>query len=75
MVCLRLHAGVVIITCKHHPSVAESWNAVFQNFKNEPWGLYMARDTFWEAGSLANMSWHGWEAAKTGNIDIGFVKW
>lgn len=68
-------AGIVIITCEHQPSVSESWNAIFQTFKEEPWGVYMARDTFWERGALAKLSPHGWEAAETGNVDVGYVKW
>jgi hypothetical protein len=71
----RLGAGVVIITCQQQPSVSESWNAVFQNFRDAPWGVYMARDTFWQPGALANLSAHGWDAAETGNVDLGFVTW
>lgn len=40
-------AGIVVITCEQQPSVSESWNAIFQMFKEEPFGVYMARDTFW----------------------------
>jgi hypothetical protein len=36
-------AGLVIITCEHYPAVTESWNAVFQTFKDEPFGVYIAR--------------------------------
>jgi hypothetical protein len=55
--------------------VSEAWNAIFQTFKDEPWGVYMARDTFWEPGALANLSRHGWEAAETGKVELGFFKW
>jgi hypothetical protein len=68
-------AGVVIITCDHQPSVSESWNAIFQTFKEEPWGVYMARDTFWEKGALEKLTPQGWEASESGSVDVGYVKW
>lgn len=59
--CGLCAAGVVVITCEQQPSVSESWNAIFQTFKEEPFGVYMARDTFWcvaqaWAGSLPRLN-------------------
>jgi hypothetical protein len=28
-----------------------------------------------ERGALEKLSPHGWEAAETGNVDVGYVKW
>jgi hypothetical protein len=55
--------------------VTESWNAIFQTFKEKPFGLYMARDTFWERGALQKLAPHGWDAAESGNVEYGFIRW
>lgn len=33
------------------------------------------RDCFWEHSSLATLSGHGWQAAKTGEVELGFIHW
>jgi hypothetical protein len=68
-------AGLAVITCDQQPSVAESWNAMFQTFKSEPWGVYMARDTFWEPGAMQKLSAHSWRATQTGDVELGHVSW
>uniref|UniRef100_A0A383WN37 Uncharacterized protein n=1 Tax=Tetradesmus obliquus TaxID=3088 RepID=A0A383WN37_TETOB len=66
--------NVVIITCTNPPSVAEGWNAVFQAFPDEPWGVYCARDTAWMPGSLRKLAWHMWGATNNNSLEIGLVQ-
>ncbi|WIA34946.1 hypothetical protein OEZ86_013227 [Tetradesmus obliquus] len=67
--------NVVIITCTDPPSVAEGWNAVFQAFPDEPWGVYCARDTAWMPGSLQKLAGHMWGATKDNSIELGIMQW
>ncbi|KAF6251793.1 hypothetical protein COO60DRAFT_1557243 [Scenedesmus sp. NREL 46B-D3] len=66
---------VVIITCVESPSVAEGWNAVFQAFPEEPWGVYCARDTAWTPGSLQKLAGHMWGGASNGSIELALMGW
>ncbi|KAF6253653.1 hypothetical protein COO60DRAFT_1545930, partial [Scenedesmus sp. NREL 46B-D3] len=67
--------NVVIITCTNPPSVAEGWNAVFQAFPDEPWGVYCARDTAWTPGSLQKLAGHMWGATKDNSLEIALMRW
>ncbi|WIA34956.1 hypothetical protein OEZ86_013237 [Tetradesmus obliquus] len=67
--------NVVIITCTDPPSVAEGWNAVFQAFPDEPWGVYCARDTAWMPGSLQKLAGHMWGGAGNGSIELALMNW
>uniref|UniRef100_A0A383VVC8 Glycosyltransferase 2-like domain-containing protein n=2 Tax=Tetradesmus obliquus TaxID=3088 RepID=A0A383VVC8_TETOB len=67
--------NVVIITCEHTPSVAEGWNAVFQAFPDEAWGVYCARDTAWMPGSLQKLAGHMWRASNDSSIEVALMNW
>ncbi|WIA41608.1 hypothetical protein OEZ86_008968 [Tetradesmus obliquus] len=67
--------NVVIITCEHTPSVAEGWNAVFQAFLEEAWGVYCSRDTAWMPGTLPKLAWHMWKASRDSSIEVALMNW
>ncbi|WIA35977.1 hypothetical protein OEZ86_004357 [Tetradesmus obliquus] len=67
--------NVVIITCTHTPSVAEGWNAVFQAFPDEAWGIYCARDTAWMPGSLQKLAGHMWNASRDNSMEVVLMNW
>lgn len=66
-------SNILIIACKHPPSVTEGWNAVFHALPQEPWGIYNARDTAWEPGSLAKVSQQFWPLVTNKQADVGLV--
>lgn len=67
--------NVVIISCAQTPSVAEGWNAVFQAFPEEPWGVYCARDTAWMPGSLQKLAGHMWNASRDNTTEVALMNW
>jgi len=66
-------SNIIIVACEHPPSVTEGWNAVFHILPDEPWGIYNARDTAWEPGSLAKAAEQFWPLADAGTVDVGLV--
>lgn len=71
---LQTHgANVNVVACDSHPTCAEGWNAVFQLFPAEPWGVYAARDSAWEPGSLRQLARHFWDPAS--RVDVGLMSW
>lgn len=67
--------NAVIVTCERTPSVAEGWNAVFQAFPEEAWGVYCARDTAWMPGSLQKLAGHMWNASRDNSIEVALMNW
>lgn len=65
--------NLLLIACDHPPSVSESWNAVFHALPEEPWGIYAARDTAWEPGSLAKVAQQFWPLVESKEVDVGLV--
>lgn len=71
---LKDHAeNLLLIACDHPPSVSEGWNAVFHALPEEPWGIYNARDTAWEPGSLAKVVQQFWPLVESKQADVGLV--
>lgn len=71
---LKDHAeNLLLIVCDHPPSVSEGWNAVFHALPEEPWGIYNARDTAWEPGSLAKVAQQFWPLVESKEADVGLV--
>lgn len=65
--------NLVLIACDQPPSVTEGWNGVFHALPEEPWGVYMARDTAWEPGSLAKVAQQLWPLMEKKEADVGLV--
>lgn len=65
--------NLILIACEQPPSVPEGWNAVFHALPDEPWGIYNARDTAWEPGSLARFAQQFWPMVEAKQVDVGTV--
>jgi hypothetical protein len=67
--------NIVLIYCDTQPAVTEAWNAVFQAFPHEPWGMYAARDVQFKPGALETFSKHVWQDMEDGSLDMAFINW